>query len=291
MVFAVHSILIGGASSRPVSLGSPVVDTRLGLGDSVPNLMTARIDTAPGDVVDVRVPPQIIPDPPTPPSVEPMPSEAAPSARSNAGSGIAGVEESVGGGTEEVGHPSQTAGAGTEGTGGLNQTGTAGFFSAAVSARSVVYVVDRSLSMGLHGALDRVRQELTASLERLPAHVAVEVVVYNREALALAGDGLQPASPARKHFFLTRLEEIDPEGGTDHLSALRQAILLAPDVVFFLTDADDLTPELVRAVTRLNRGRSAIHVFELFPASREEERGPLRELARCNGGRYHAVPP
>src|SRR5260370_40181899 len=44
-----------------------------------------------------------------------------------------------------------------------------------------------------------------------------------------------------------------------------------PISIFFLTDADDLTPRLVQTVTQFNRGRSAIHAIELNPSHRSEE--------------------
>ena len=55
-------------------------------------------------------------------------------------------------------------------------------------AKTVVYVVDRSMSMGFH-ALARARREVLASLRRLPPTARFQVIAYNREAEPLTIDG------------------------------------------------------------------------------------------------------
>ena len=49
------------------------------------------------------------------------------------------------------------------------------------------------------------------------------------------------ATTANKRRIQLQLAEIRPDGGTDHMSALRTALALKPEVVFFLTDADLMT--------------------------------------------------
>ena len=78
-------------------------------------------------------------------------------------------------------------------------------------------------------------------------------------------------------------------GGHRRLPALFRALSLAPDVVYFLTDADELPPDNQRKVTQLNRGHSSIHVIELNTSNRDRPRMPLQELARNNRGTYRAV--
>jgi hypothetical protein len=79
------------------------------------------------------------------------------------------------------------------------------------------------------------------------------------------------------------------EGGTEHLTALRRALQLQPDVVFFLTDADALSEEEVRVVTRLNQGRTVIHAIELGPSPLTGRLTALELLARDNRGRYRRI--
>lgn len=165
------------------------------------------------------------------------------------------------------------------------------FFQILARGRRVVYVIDRSASMGLNGTFRVATRELLASLARLPDDAWFQVIAYNRgnEPLRLAGRvGLLPASPDLKGLARQQIETLRAEGGTDHLAALKRALLLQPDVLFFLSDADDLTAEQVREVTRFNRGRTVIHVVGLTWTPTERE-SPPQELARANGGVYRAV--
>src|SRR5262249_15518734 len=81
------------------------------------------------------------------------------------------------------------------------------------------------------------------------------------------------------------------EGGTDHDLALAEAFRLAPcpDVVFLLTDADDLRPEHVRRLNGLNHGRAVVHTIELSTHNRGRLDMPLQRIASENRGTYQAV--
>src|ERR671938_529496 len=102
--------------------------------------------------------------------------------------------------------------------------------------------------MGQDGLCDAARHELRDSLLRLPPAVRFQVIVYNRVPRPLrigARSGLVPATPENKAEALRLLDGLRPEGGTQHAAALRQALDLQPDAIFFLTDAADLRPEEV----------------------------------------------
>jgi hypothetical protein len=159
-------------------------------------------------------------------------------------------------------------------------------------AQSVVYVIDRSGSMGRGGRLALARHELLASLERLPPGTRFQIIAYNRfaEPLRIAcQSGLVPATAANKLQAALLLEGLPPEGGTEHLAALRQALLLQPEAIYFLTDADDLQPDQVQTLTRLNHGRTIIHTIELTARHRNAPGMPLQVLARENRGAYRGV--
>ncbi len=161
------------------------------------------------------------------------------------------------------------------------------------AARSVVYVLDRSLSMGLNGALARARRETLAGLARLPEGACFQVILYNRQAepLRVGGrSGLLPADGPTREAVARELDRVAAAGNTDHARALRQGLLLRPDVLFLVTDADDLSDRDVLEVTRLNAGRTAIHAVELT-RGRDDADGPLRRLAALNGGTCRRVPP
>jgi hypothetical protein len=180
---------------------------------------------------------------------------------------------------------------GEQGTGG-NAAETTAFFQVPAQGRSVVYVIDRSSSMGAGGRLALARRELLASLGRLRPPVCFQIIAYNRhpEALRVAGRvELLLATEENKQLAARFLAELVAEGSTEHGQALDQAVALRPDVIYFLTDADDLKREEVRALTQLNRGRCTIHAIEMSTGNRDKLEMPMHVLARTNGGSYRAV--
>ena len=89
----------------------------------------------------------------------------------------------------------------------------------------------------------------------LPNLIADRPIVpeaYNRyvQPLMPGGDWLA-ADEATLAALRRRLDEVEPAGSTDHVSALRQALAAGPDALVWVTDADDLTEAAVREVTRL----------------------------------------
>lgn len=164
------------------------------------------------------------------------------------------------------------------------------FFGVPAVGKSVVFVLDRSASMGLDGRLDRARRELAASLRRLPPAARFQVIAYNKtaESVRIHGmDGLLPATPDTVEGAITVVNELPAEGGSEHLKALTKALALGPDVVYFLTDEDDLEARDVQTVTRINHGRVSIHALCLVPQPGGES--PMRELARANRGLFKVV--
>jgi Ca-activated chloride channel family protein len=186
--------------------------------------------------------------------------------------------------------PASVASTGATTGSGLGPATT--FFQVPAQGRSVVYVVDHSSSMGTNGRMELARRELLASLERLPESSSFQVIAYNRAVSPLRLDGggrLVSATTEHKRIAVQLLLALAPEGATDHLPALKQALALQPDVIYFLTDADDLRPEQVRALTQLNRGRTSIHTIEMNTSNARRADMPLHILARENRGVYRAV--
>jgi hypothetical protein len=175
---------------------------------------------------------------------------------------------------------------------GSRGPGTTSFFQITTQARTVVYVIDRSASMGLNGSWAAAKRELLASLQNLPADARFQVVLYNRSAEPLHIEGtanLAPATRRNKQCVEELLDGLRAEGGTDHLSALKRALSLRPEVIFFLTDADDFRSEHIRAITEINHGRAVIHTIELSGSRRTREQSALQILAQENRGSYQLV--
>jgi len=178
------------------------------------------------------------------------------------------------------------------GQGGLGKG--PGLLATGREVQRVVYVLDRSLSMGLNGALARAQAELLASLQQLPAQARFQIIAYNRQAEPLyihSQGGLLPVEPEVLNQVVRIVNGLSPSGSTDHARALRRGLLLRPEVLFFLTDANDLGRREVEDITRSNRGLTRIHVVELNAAPGSAERSPLWELATRNGGTYRRVAP
>jgi hypothetical protein len=164
------------------------------------------------------------------------------------------------------------------------------FFGVAVQARNVVFLVDRSLSMGLNGGLDAAKDELRSCLERLPASTRVQVLFYNRSVESVPtpeADRLLANDEQTRQAVERLAARIRPEGGTDHAKALRAALALRCDAILLLTDGDDMTANQIRTLTELNRGRSAIHALEWGRLPEVSE--PLQALARQNRGTYRKL--
>jgi hypothetical protein len=161
------------------------------------------------------------------------------------------------------------------------------------AARSVVYLLDRSTSMGLHGALAVGRREVLASLKSLRPGTFFQVIPYNRQAapLVLGGRaGLVPLDPDRYKQAEQTLLSLAPSGSTDHVRALQCGLRLLPDVLFLVTDADDMMLEDVAHVTAGNKRRTILHAVELT-SRRPRADSPLQRLAADNGGTCRRVVP
>src|SRR5262245_25709406 len=143
--------------------------------------------------------------------------------------------------------PGGGGGAGGGSGGGVGRSIGPGtqFFGAREHAHSFAYVIDCSGSMATRNSLDVAKRELLASLNQLPPDAEFAIIFYNLLARML-GDpqgrkGLMAATSANKERVQAQLAAIIPDGGTDHMTALRTALALKPEVIFFLTDADLMT--------------------------------------------------
>lgn len=167
------------------------------------------------------------------------------------------------------------------------------FFGARENARSFAYVIDCSGSMASRNALEVAKRELVSSLSRLPPDAQFAVIFYNLDAKVFSDPagrrGLMPATAANKARVETQLAQVAPDGGTNHMLALRSALAMKPEVIFFLTDADLMT-----------RGDAALVVSEAGPtriqavefgrgAELGGEGNPLRKLAGGTGGSYRYI--
>jgi hypothetical protein len=175
-------------------------------------------------------------------------------------------------------------------------SGTSGFLRTAAPVRSVVYVIDCSMSMGGPDEQSHkfalARRELLASLHQLSEGTLFQVIPYNHHAEPLRIDGqtgLVPKNDRNEQATADALAQQKPTGWTLHGPALRRGLVLRPEVLFFVTDGDDLKSTQEREATAFNSGRTVIQVVELSWRPSPPD-CPLRALARNNHGTYRHVP-
>lgn len=166
------------------------------------------------------------------------------------------------------------------------------FFGARENATSFAYVIDCSGSMATRGSLDVAKRELTSSLNRLPPDARFSVIFYNLQPTVFSDPqghrGLMPATGANRERVAHQLSQIVPDGGTDHMLALRAALALKPEVIFFLTDADLMTQGDAAAVIQV-AGNTRVQAVMFGRGTDTSDANPLRRLATATGGTYRYI--
>jgi hypothetical protein len=166
------------------------------------------------------------------------------------------------------------------------------FFGARETAESFAYVVDSSGSMASRGSLDVAKREMWASLNQLPPDARFAIIFYNLRATTFSDPqgrkGLMPATVTNKARARAQMASIVPDGGTDHLTALRAALALRPEVIFFLTDADLMTDTDVAEIRSLAQS-TRIQAVEFGRGANLGGSGPLRKLATLTGGTFRYI--
>jgi hypothetical protein len=162
------------------------------------------------------------------------------------------------------------------------------------SGTKFIYLFDRSSSM--EGTpLAAAKRQLLKSLSSLQSMHQFRVMFFNTrtQAMEIAGGGgrIAFATDRNKQLAANFLSRITADGGTDRLSALHEAISLAPDVIFFLTDADDpMTPTELAEIHQANRqAQTAICTIEFGRRQSPSPDNFLVRLAGDSGGQYGYV--
>lgn len=206
-----------------------------------------------------------------------------------AGSGGGGIEIGDAGGFGSGGNTSGVAQIGGE--------AKTSVFGVEGTGSKFIYVFDRSSSMlGYEGRpLAAAKSELIKSLKSLASVHQFQIIFYNNHVTILNPNPSQPprlmfGDEASKQLAERFVRGISGSGGTRHLEPLKLAIGMAPDVIFFLTDAADpeLTANELSQIRRLNKG-TAIHTIEFGPGPFPGGDNFLIKLARQNGGRHTYV--
>ncbi|HEX7449045.1 MAG TPA: hypothetical protein VF306_15940 [Pirellulales bacterium] len=174
---------------------------------------------------------------------------------------------------------------------GMARTGVYGIEA---EGHSFVYIFDRSDSMGVGGGspLASAKAQLIASLDDLTEQNQFHIIFYNTAPqvmdLGRKYGGLVFADEWAKGQARKHVQGITASGGTDHFLALQAGLKLHPDVIFFLTDADQpgLTRPQLERLNRLNSGRTSIYTIEFGDHPHSSRENFLGRIARENGGKY-----
>lgn len=190
---------------------------------------------------------------------------------------------------------------GTGATGsGANSGGIPGtsFMGIKDKGSRVVFVIDASGSMYHHNAIAKAKAALVASLNGLDPGQQFQIIFYSETPRVMA----LKSTPKRQMYFATDLNKtaahqfiqgIQPDAGTEHLSAIKLGLSFSPEVMYVLTDSGDpkLTPRELDEIHKRNGGRTRIHCIE-FGIGKElngDSSNFLKKLARQNDGTHRYV--
>ena len=157
-----------------------------------------------------------------------------------------------------------------------------------------VYVFDRSGSMGdFNGRpLAAAKSELLASLNELDDVHQFQIIFYNNQPTIFNPNSQSPsmwwANDRGKTLARRFVASFTAVGGTKHMAALQMALGMQPDILFFLTDANEpqlSRPELEK-IRRLNSGVTSIHTIQFGYGPDSEREHFLKRLAKENQGRH-----
>jgi hypothetical protein len=174
--------------------------------------------------------------------------------------------------------------------GGYARTGV---FGAIGEGHKFVYVFDRSGSMDGHGGapLSAAKAELVNSLKQLGSTHQFQIIFYNEHPRVFNPTGtpgrLVFGTDQNKYLAQKFVGSITADGATQHVEALEMALRMGPDVIFFLTDADEprMTAKQLARLAQLNKG-SSINAIEFGFGPQSDPDNFLVTLARQNGGKH-----
>jgi hypothetical protein len=192
----------------------------------------------------------------------------------------------------------QGAGAATVGGGRGGPEGSTqlSVFGVTGTGSKFVFVFDRSGSMeGYAGRpLAAAKSELIRSLEALDSIHQFQIIFYNENPSIFTPDGGTPrliwGDEQGKRLAARFVRGITAGGGTHHMEALKLALRMRPDVIFFLTDADEprLTTRDLAELRRQNRS-TVIHTIEFGVGNQNASDNFLVRLAQQSAGQHAYV--
>jgi hypothetical protein len=170
----------------------------------------------------------------------------------------------------------------------VSAPGETTFFGLRGSGRRFSWVVDCSGSMsGL--PLQRAKEELMNSLQRLPEGLEFQIIFFDDQHYAFPASGFADVSEESLKSAEQFISGISGGGGTNVQRGMRQALggTTRPDTIFLLTDGefDPRTPDVIRSQNRT--GQTRINTVAFVDRAGEPL---LRMIAAENRGDFRFVP-
>jgi hypothetical protein len=184
-------------------------------------------------------------------------------------------------------------------TGGKAGTVKAQLFGIEGEGSRFVYVIDRSDSMnGFEGKpMQRAKAELLQSMSTLGPTHQFQVIFYSDTPMPYGGaTGRGPqllrGDDRSKELAQRFIQNISAIGGTNHIDALRMALSMGPDIVFFLTDGDFPQPAgkaVEDILNRAARSGTTIHCIQFGEGNRAVRSNWISSLSEASGGQFRYV--
>jgi len=176
---------------------------------------------------------------------------------------------------------------GGSGGGGGGGGVTVRVFGVGGEGTKFMYVFDRSSSMTGH-KLQEVKKELLKSFSVLNNNHKFNIIFYNTHfEVWKPGEQLITANSSAKKEAEKFVQTMTASGGTSHLPPLLEAIKYKPEVVFFLTDGQDLTQVHLEEICQKS-GDICINVIQ-YDDGHDGRSEILRQLAYKNRGQYKYI--
>lgn len=202
---------------------------------------------------------------------------------------LGSFESTEPGAIDTLGGAGQGVGAGDLLGGG----GGTSFFGIESRGRRFMYVVDVSGSMATQNRLGILKRELIQSVDALGAHASYYIIAYSDRSYPMSEkfSWVKASDENRKLSVFTWIRRLDSSGGTEPVKGFEIAFgkfKPRPDVIYFMTDAQDVSGLATVVASLNNRGRKTkVHCIAFGDSGAADV---MREIARDSGGQYKFVP-
>ncbi len=165
--------------------------------------------------------------------------------------------------------------------------GGASFFGVEAAGNRFAFIVDVSGSMSVSGKIERLRAELSRSVDALLQNSHFAIIPFSSGVSQPIGgrSGWMDATDRGKRAAIRAIETLDADGGTEPSPAFQLVFTFRPrpDAIYFMTDGE-FAPEVALEVAAMNaQARIPVHCLCFVS---EESAELMRKIARESGGTY-----